>query len=87
MVHQLIQAGINKPHKLDLADGLQPLRRHAHAEPADQEFSKRRIEDALGSKALLQARGRAEDASVDANVFAKHDHIGIVLHRASEPQN
>ena len=54
--------------------------------PRDQEFSKRRIEHALRSKSLLQARGRAKDASVGANVLAQHDHIGIILHRASERQ-
>ena len=77
VVHQLIDAGIDKAHKLDLADGLQPLRRHADAQPADQEFGKRRIEHALGSEALLQARGRAEDAAVDADILAEHDDIGI----------
>ena len=73
VVHQLVDAGIDKAHELDLADGLQPLRRHADAEAADQEFGKRRIEHALRSEALLQAGGRAEDAAVDADVFAKHD--------------
>src|SRR6266851_1638700 len=38
MVHQLIDAGINKSHELDLADRFQALCRHADAESADKEF-------------------------------------------------
>jgi len=87
MVHQLIDAGINKSHELDLADRLQPLCRHADAESADKEFGKRRIEYALRSpKPLLQSDGGAENAAVDSNILAEHDHIGVVLHRAGESQ-
>src|SRR3977135_2689601 len=75
MVHQLIDAGINKSHELDLADRLQPLRGHADAESADKEFGKRRIEYALRSETLLQSDGGAEDAAVDSNILAEHDHI------------
>ena len=38
VVHQLIDAGIEESHELDLADGLKPLRRHTDAKPADQSF-------------------------------------------------
>ena len=47
VVHQLIEAGIDKSHKLNLADWLQSLRGHADAEPADKEFGERGIEHAL----------------------------------------
>src|SRR6516162_3575233 len=86
VVHKLIEAGIKKSHKLDLANGFEPLRCHTNAETADEEFSKRRIQHALRSKALLEASGRAEDAAVDADVFTKHNHARIVLHRASQCQ-
>src|ERR1700686_722929 len=65
MVHQLIDAGINESHELDLADRLQPLRGHADAESADEEFGKRRIEHAFRSETLLQSDRRAEDTAVD----------------------
>src|ERR1700682_2037985 len=79
MVHQLIDAGINKSHELDLADRLQPLCRHADAESADKEFGKRRIEHAFRSETLLQADGGAEDAAVDSDILAEHDDIGVIL--------
>src|SRR5438874_3833918 len=73
MIHQLVDAGIQKSHELDLTDGLQPLRRHPDAESADQEFGKRRIKDALRAETRLQTDGRAEDAAIDADILAKHD--------------
>ena len=83
MVHQLIDAGIDETHELDLADGLQALRRHADAQPADQQLGKRRIEHALRSEALLQPGGGAKNAAVDADILAEHDHGRVVLHRAA----
>ena len=53
MVHELIDARIEEPHELDLADRFQPLRRHADAESADQRFRQRRVKNALAAKALL----------------------------------
>jgi hypothetical protein len=61
VVHQLIYAGIQESHELDLANRFEPLRRHAHAESPDQNFRQRRVENALGAEALLQASGCAED--------------------------
>src|SRR5258707_14166699 len=84
MVHQLIDAGIDKSYELDLADWLQSLCRHADAESADKEFGKRRIEHAFRSKTLLQSDGGAEDAAVDSDILAEHDNIGVILHRAGE---
>ena len=86
VVHQLIDAGIEESHELDLADRLQALRRHADAQSADQQFGKRRIDHALRSETLLQSDGGAEDAAVDADILAEHDDIGVVLHRAGERQ-
>jgi hypothetical protein len=86
VVHQLIDAGIKKAHELDLAHGLEALRRHADAEPADQELGERRVDHPFGAEALLQTDGGAEDAAVDADVFAENDDIGILLHRAGERQ-
>src|SRR5882757_8761509 len=75
MVHQLIDAGINESHELDLADWLQPLRGHADAESADEKFGKRRIEHAFRSETLLQSDRRAEDTAVDPDILAEYDHI------------
>ena len=86
MVHQLIDAWINKSHELDLADRPQPLCRHADAESADKKFGKRRIEHAFRSETLLQSDGCAEDAAVDPDILAEHDDIGVILHRAGERQ-
>src|SRR5262249_59021323 len=70
VVHQLIDAGIKESHELDLANRFEPLRRHAHAEPADQRFRQRRVKDALGTEALLQPGGGAEDAAIDADILS-----------------
>src|SRR5206468_12066525 len=41
---------------------------------------------ALRAETRLQPDGRAEDAAIDAEIFAKQDDIGIILHRAGERQ-
>ena len=38
VIHQLIDAGIEEPHELDLADRSEALSRHADAQAADQQF-------------------------------------------------
>ena len=86
MVHQLIDAGIKKAHELDFADRLEPLRRHADAEPADQELGERRVDHPFRAEALLQTDGGAEDAAVDADVLAENDDVGILVHGAGERQ-
>ena len=86
MIHQLIDAGIDEPHELNLADGLEALRRHAHAQPADQQLRERGVDYALGAESLLKPGGGAEDAAVDADVLAEHDDVGIVLHGAGKRQ-
>jgi hypothetical protein len=84
VVHQLIDARIQKTHELDLADRPQPLRRHADAQPADEKLGERRVDDALRAKTLLQADRRAEHATIDAHVLAEHDDIRIIAERAAE---
>jgi hypothetical protein len=32
----------------------------------------------------LQAHGRAENASIDADIFAKNEYTRIILHRAGK---
>jgi hypothetical protein len=86
VVHQLIDARIQESHKLDLAHRLQTLRRHADAEPADEEFGKRRIQHALRPETLLQSDRGAEDAAVDADILAEHDDGRVILHRAGKRQ-
>ena len=86
VVHQLIDAGIEESHKLDLADGLKPLRRHADAQPADQRFRQRSVENALDTEALLQAGGRTEYAAIDADIFSENHDIGIIRQSAGERQ-
>ena len=86
VIHQLIDAGVNKAHELDFAHGPQPLRRHADAKSADQQLRKRRVDHPLGAEALLQPGGGAEDAAVDADVFAEHQHIAILFHGAGQRQ-
>ena len=86
MVHQLIDAGIQESHELDFADRPEPLRRHAHAESPDQSFRQRRVENALGTKALLQAGGCAEHAAIDTDIFAEDHNIRIIHKRPSERQ-
>ena len=86
VIHQLIDAGIDEAHELNLADGLEALRRHADAQPADQQLRKRGVDHALGAESLLQPDGGAEDAAVDADVFAEHDDVGILFHGAGKRQ-
>src|SRR5262249_55971651 len=71
-------------HELDFADGLETLRRHADAEPADQELGERRVDHAPGAEALLQTNGGAEHAAVDTDVLPENDDVGVLLHGAGE---
>src|SRR5262249_44438891 len=73
-------------HELNLADGLESLRRHADAQAADQKLGERRVDDPLRPEALLQPGGRTEHAAVDADILAEHDDVLVVRHRAGERQ-
>jgi hypothetical protein len=86
VVHQLIDAGIQESHELDLANRFEALRRHAHAESPDQNFRQRRVENALGTEALLQASGGAEDAAIDADILSEDHDIRIIRKRPGERQ-
>ena len=86
VVHQLIDAGIEKPHELDLAHRSEALSRHADAQAADQQFRQRGVHHTLGSKALLQAGSCAKDAAIDADILAEHDDARVLLHSAGEGQ-
>jgi hypothetical protein len=86
VVGQLIDAGVGKAHELNFADGPQALRRHADAQPADQQLGKRRIDDALRSEAPLQSDGGTKDAAVDTDVFPEHDYVWIFLQGARQRQ-
>jgi hypothetical protein len=86
VVHQLIDAGIKESQELDLTDRLETLRRHAHAESTDESFRQRRVENALGAEALLQASGSAENAAVDADILSEDHDIGIIRERPGERQ-
>jgi len=44
------------------------------------------VYSALGAESLLKPDGGAEDAAVDADVFAEHDDVGILLHGAGKRQ-
>src|SRR5258707_11273551 len=86
MVNQLVDARIHETHELDFADGLEPLRRHADADAADQELRQRHVDDALGPEALLQSDRRPEYAAIHADIFTEHDHVRVILHRPGERQ-
>src|SRR5512139_682827 len=86
MVHQLIDAGIDESHKLDLADRPEALRSHTDAQATDQQFGERRIDHALRSETLLQADGGTEDTAIDPDVFTQNDNAGIITHGAGERQ-
>jgi hypothetical protein len=86
VVHQLIDAGIKESQELDLTDRFETLRRHAHAESTDESFRQRRVENALGAEALLQASGSAENAAVDADILSEDHDIGIIRERPGERQ-
>ena len=86
VVHQLIDAGIEEPHELDLAHRSEALRRHADAQSADQQFGQGRVHHSLGPKTLLQAGCCAKNAAVDADILAEHDDARVLLHGAREGQ-
>ena len=43
-------------------------------------FTQRRIDDTIASKSFLQSVGDAEDAAVEADVFAEDDDAIVALH-------
>ena len=70
--------GYMKPSNCASATGFMPCDGQADGEAGDGGFVQRRVEDALGAEALLQAGGGAEHAAVDADVLAQH-HDGVVV--------
>src|SRR6185312_3819901 len=66
---ELVEGGINEPHELDFGHRLQPLRGHANRHARDHALREGGILAAILAELLLQPRGRAEDAAVDANIL------------------
>src|SRR5258706_1587687 len=70
MVHQLVDARVQETHELDFADRLEPLRRHADADAADQELRQRHVDHALGPEAPLQGDRGPKYTPVPAAILA-----------------
>ena len=86
MVHQLVDRRIDEAGELDLGDRAKALRGKADRHPGDGPFGERRVEDAVGSEALQEPVGGAEDAALGGDILAEDEDRGILLHGASERQ-
>jgi hypothetical protein len=75
---------IDEAFELRLGDRLHALRGQADGEAGDRRLVQRRVDHALGAELLLQARGGAEHAAVDADVLAEHDDDGSRAHLVGE---
>src|SRR5438128_8243113 len=86
MVHQLIDRRIDETGELDLRDRPETLGGETYRQPGDDPFGKRRIEDAVGAKALQQSLGSAEHAAFGADILAEDENSGVLRHGAGERQ-
>src|SRR5207253_8462955 len=84
--------------KLNLDDGLEASRRHAHGATDDTRLRKLRVEAACAAKLPLQAVGDFEDSAFTLDfrqlvlvaavgyVFAKHHHARVPAHLIAQAQ-
>ena len=57
--------------------GRRPVSAAPIAAADEAALGQRRVADALGAEALVEALGRAEEAADAADVLADHDHVGV----------
>ena len=94
LVHDLVEGDAREVRELELHDGAQPRQRGADATADEAALGQRRVADAVGAVAVVEALGRAEQAAHAADVLADHDHVGVcgelevecLLDRGDEPE-
>src|SRR3989442_740717 len=84
MVLDLMEPLEGEAGKLDLADGLEAVERHADRGADDGRLRERAVDHALGAELSLEVIGDAEDATVHADVLAEDQHVGVALHCLQE---
>src|SRR5262249_6790064 len=84
VVLDLVEALEREARELDLADGLEPVERHPDRGADDGRLRQRAVDHALRAELALQVVGHAEDAAVDADVFADDEHVAVALHLLEE---
>ena len=82
--HQLIHTHQKKACKLNLGYWPQPIDRHADRTANNGRFGKRRIEDSLLAKLLLQVLGNTEDAPVYSDILPKYHNALVSLQFQAE---
>src|SRR2546422_4936855 len=80
VVLDLMEALEGEAGKLDLADGLEAVERHADRGADDGRLRERAVDHALGAELSLEVIRDAEDATVHADVLAEDQHVGVALH-------
>ena len=80
----LVVRGPEEAVELDLRDRSKPGHREADRGSDDAALGERRVDHAVFAEALLQAFGHAEDAAVDADVFAEEKDPVVLLHLLDE---
>lgn len=86
MIEHLVDASIGKAGKLDFGNGNEALGCKPDRQAGDGRFSQRRVNDPFCAELLKKPVGGAKDATIDPDIFAKHDHAGIVGHRPFQGQ-
>ncbi len=82
LVHRVVAEAV----ELHLADRFEPVDRHPDRNPGDGGLGQRGVHHAPLAELRDQAVGHAEDAAVDADVLAEHDHAVVLLHLLQERQ-
>ena len=77
LVQDLVERDPCEVGELELDDGTQPGQRGADPAADESALGQRRVPDAIGAVALVEALGRPEQAADAADVLAHHDHVGI----------
>src|SRR4030095_10244450 len=86
VVLDLVEALKGEAGELDLADRLEAVEGHADRGADDGRLGQRAVDDALGAALPLPVVGHPEDAAVDADVLAQHEHVAVTLHLLEEPE-
>lgn len=84
VVDDLVVGGAEEAFELDFGDG--PHAGHGEADGGadDAGFGEGRVDDAVFAEALGEAFGDAEDAAVDADIFAEDDDAVVGFHFLGE---
>jgi hypothetical protein len=80
MRDDLIKCRREKPVKLNLCDGFQPIERQPNRRSNDPRLREWSINRAIGAELFIETLRHAKDPAIDSHVLTEHKDRGVAAH-------